>query len=51
MPPIWRFRTSTAGFNLVQVDKVGVIAPVGLFQKKVKKLEEIKSGDSVAIPN
>ena len=39
------------GFNLVQVDKVGVIAPVGLFSKKVKKLEEIKSGDSVAIPN
>ena len=39
------------GFNLVQVDKVGVIAPVGLFSKKVKSLEEIKSGDSVAIPN
>lgn len=39
------------GFNLVQIDKVGVIAPVGLFSKKVKKLEEIKSGDSVAIPN
>jgi D-methionine transport system substrate-binding protein len=39
------------GFNLVQVDKVGVIAPVGLFSKKIKKLDEIKSGDSVAIPN
>ncbi|MDB5551109.1 MAG: methionine transporter substrate-binding protein, partial [Rhizobium sp.] len=39
------------GFNLVQVDKVGVIAPVGLFSKKIKSLEEIKSGDSVAIPN
>jgi D-methionine transport system substrate-binding protein len=38
------------GLNLVQV-KVGVIAPVGLFSKKVKSLEEIKSGDSVAIPN
>src|SRR5450631_901671 len=39
------------GFNLVQIDKVGVIAPVGLFSKKIKSLEEIKSGDSVAIPN
>src|SRR5437899_7634657 len=39
------------GFNLVQVYKVGVIAPVGLFSKKIKKLDEIKSGDSVAIPN
>jgi D-methionine transport system substrate-binding protein len=39
------------GFNLVQVDNVGVIAPVGLFSKKIKKLDEIKSGDSVAIPN
>src|SRR5207245_8818734 len=39
------------GFNLVQADKVGVIAPVGLFSKKIKKLDEIKSGDSVAIPN
>ena len=39
------------GFNLVQVDTVGVIAPVGLFSKKIKALSEIKSGDSVAIPN
>jgi D-methionine transport system substrate-binding protein len=39
------------GFNLVQADKVGVIAPVGLFSKKIKTLDEIKSGDSVAIPN
>lgn len=39
------------GFNLVQVDKVGVIAPVGLFSKKIKSLSEIQSGDSVAIPN
>lgn len=39
------------GFTLAQVDKVGVIAPVGLFSKKIKHLDEIKSGDSVAIPN
>ncbi|MFT4117621.1 MetQ/NlpA family ABC transporter substrate-binding protein [Bradyrhizobium sp.] len=39
------------GLNLVQVDKVGVIAPVGLFSRKIKKLDEVKSGDSVAIPN
>lgn len=39
------------GFDLVQVDKVGVIAPVGLFSKKIKNLSDIKSGDSVAIPN
>jgi D-methionine transport system substrate-binding protein len=38
-------------FDLVQVDKVGVIAPVGLFSKKIKSLDEIKSGDTVAIPN
>ena len=37
--------------NLVQVDSVGVIAPVGLFSKKIKSLDEIKSGDSVAVPN
>jgi D-methionine transport system substrate-binding protein len=37
--------------NLVQVDNVGVIAPVGLFSKKIKSLDEIKSGDTVAIPN
>jgi D-methionine transport system substrate-binding protein len=37
--------------NLVQVDNVGVIAPVGLFSKKIKSLDEIKSGDAVAIPN
>jgi D-methionine transport system substrate-binding protein len=39
------------GLNLVQVDKVGVIAPVGLFSHKIKSLDEVKSGDSVAIPN
>src|ERR1700761_3784152 len=39
------------GLKLVQVDKVGVIAPVGLFSHKIKNLDEIKSGDSVAIPN
>ncbi|WP_375781067.1 MetQ/NlpA family ABC transporter substrate-binding protein [Bradyrhizobium sp. ma5] len=40
------------GFNLVQVDKkVGVIAPVGLFSRKIKSLDEIKPGDSVAIPS
>ncbi len=39
------------GLNLVQVDNVGVIAPVGLFSKKVKSLDEIKPGDSVAVPN
>lgn len=44
-------QNKTRGFNLVQVDKVGVIAPVGLFSKKIRKLDEIKSGDSVAIPN
>ena len=37
--------------NLVQVDNVGVIAPVGLFSRKIKSLDEVKSGDSVAIPN
>jgi D-methionine transport system substrate-binding protein len=39
------------GYNLVQVDKVGVIAPVGLFSRKIKTLDEVKPGDSVAIPN
>jgi D-methionine transport system substrate-binding protein len=39
------------GLKLVQVDKVGVIAPVGLFSHKIKSLDEVKSGDSVAIPN
>ncbi|MGJ5202814.1 MetQ/NlpA family ABC transporter substrate-binding protein [Bradyrhizobium sp. HKCCYLR20261] len=39
------------GYNFVQVDKVGVIAPVGLFSRKIKRLDEVKDGDSVAIPN
>jgi D-methionine transport system substrate-binding protein len=39
------------GLNLVQVDNVGVIAPVGLFSRKIKSLDEVKAGDSVAIPN
>lgn len=39
------------GYNLVQVDKVGVLVPVGLFSKKIKSLDEVKSGDQVAIPN
>lgn len=50
MRPTSRCRTSS-GYHLVQVDKVGVIAPVGLFSKKIKTLEEVKEGDSVAIPN
>jgi D-methionine transport system substrate-binding protein len=39
------------GLNLVQADKVGVIAPVGLFSKKIKSLDEVQQGASVAIPN
>jgi D-methionine transport system substrate-binding protein len=39
------------GYNFVQVDKAGVIAPVGLFSRKIKTLDEVKDGDSVAIPN
>lgn len=44
-------QNKTRGFTLAQTDKVGVIAPVGLFSKKLKSLNDIKSGDSVAIPN
>ncbi len=40
------------GFNLVQVDKVGSDrARWPVLQKKIKSLDQIKSGDSVAIPN
>ncbi|TWT10606.1 MetQ/NlpA family ABC transporter substrate-binding protein [Reyranella sp. CPCC 100927] len=39
------------GFNLVQVDKVGVIAPVGLFSRKIKSIDEVKPGAKVGIPN
>lgn len=39
------------GFNLVPVDTVGVQVPVGLFSKKIKKLEDTPDGASVAIPN
>jgi len=39
------------GYNLVQVDKVGVLVPVGLFSKKIKSIDQVKSGDQVAIPN
>ncbi|WP_245513405.1 MetQ/NlpA family ABC transporter substrate-binding protein [Enterovirga rhinocerotis] len=39
------------GFRLVQVDKAGVIVPVGLFSRKIKSLDEIKEGDRVAISN
>lgn len=44
-------QNKTRGYNLVQVDKVGVIAPVGLFSRKIKSLDEVRPGDSVAIPN
>ncbi|HKU99100.1 MAG TPA: MetQ/NlpA family ABC transporter substrate-binding protein [Vineibacter sp.] len=39
------------GYNLVQVDKVGVIAPVGLFSRKIKSIDEVKPGAKVGIPN
>ncbi len=38
------------GLNLVQVDKVGVIAPVGLFSRKIKTLGDIKPGDPSPSP-
>lgn len=38
------------GFNLVSVAKT-VTFPMGVYSKKVKKLEELKEGAKVAIPN
>lgn len=39
------------GFNLVAVDPAGVQVPVGLFSKKIKRVEDTPQGASVAIPN
>lgn len=39
------------GTALVQVDPVGLIAPVGLFSKKVRSLDAVPVGASAAIPN
>lgn len=39
------------GFNLVAVDPAGVQVPVGLFSKKVKRIEDTPQGASVAVPN
>ncbi|ACL57629.1 MetQ/NlpA family ABC transporter substrate-binding protein [Methylobacterium nodulans] len=39
------------GTKLVQVDPVGLIAPIGLFSKKLRSLEAVPVGGSVAIPN
>lgn len=38
------------GFNLVSVAKT-VTFPMGVYSQKVKKLEELREGDRVAIPN
>ncbi|WP_238314049.1 MetQ/NlpA family ABC transporter substrate-binding protein [Methylobacterium crusticola] len=39
------------GTKLVQVDPVGLIAPIGLFSRKIRSLEAVPEGASVAIPN
>ncbi|WP_407529760.1 MetQ/NlpA family ABC transporter substrate-binding protein [Methylobacterium oryzisoli] len=39
------------GTTLVQVDPVGLIAPIGLFSKKIRSLDAVPAGASVAIPN
>jgi len=38
------------GLNLTWVAKVH-IEPLGLYSKKIKKIEELKKGDTIAIPN
>lgn len=43
-------QTKDRGFNLVSVAKT-VVFPIGIYSNKVKSLEELKSGASVAIPN
>ncbi|TDR85125.1 MetQ/NlpA family ABC transporter substrate-binding protein [Enterovirga rhinocerotis] len=39
------------GSNLVPAAPGGIIGPVGLFSKKYKKVEDVKSGETVSIPN
>ncbi|MFE1602179.1 MetQ/NlpA family ABC transporter substrate-binding protein [Methylobacterium sp. ID0610] len=39
------------GTKLVQADPVGLIAPIGLFSKKIRSLEAVPAGGTVAIPN
>jgi D-methionine transport system substrate-binding protein len=38
------------GFDLVSVGK-NFVEPMGIYSKKIKSLDQIKDGDSVAIPN
>lgn len=38
------------GLNLVPIGNT-YVAPIGFFSKKIKSLDELKEGDSVAIPN
>lgn len=44
-------QNATRGYNLVTVDPAGVIIPVGLFSRKVKSLDEVQPGASIAISN
>lgn len=44
-------QNAARGFNLVQAGAPGLVAPVGLFSKKYKSLNDVKQGESVSIPN
>ncbi|MCR6631924.1 MAG: MetQ/NlpA family ABC transporter substrate-binding protein [Magnetospirillum sp.] len=43
-------QVKTRGYDLVPVEK-SIIVPLGLYSKKIKDLNELKEGASVAIPN
>ncbi|MDR3243392.1 MAG: MetQ/NlpA family ABC transporter substrate-binding protein [Elusimicrobiota bacterium] len=40
----------TKGYKIVPIAKT-IIAPIGLYSKKIKDVKELKKGDSIAIPN
>lgn len=43
-------QNESKGLNLVSVGKVH-LEPMGLYSKKIKSLDELKDGDTIAIPN
>ncbi|MDR2860209.1 MAG: MetQ/NlpA family ABC transporter substrate-binding protein [Elusimicrobiota bacterium] len=40
----------TKGYKITPIGKT-IIAPIGLFSKKIKSVSELKKGDKIAIPN
>ena len=48
--PYLKEQNESKGFNLVSVGAIH-LEPMGLYSKKIKSLDELKAGDTIAVPN